>query len=72
MRVYLDSSAPVASFARAHALKAAQVAAQLRKGQTIGFADCQIAGLVLEEGADLVTHNPDHFTRVQGLRIIKV
>lgn len=59
----------VSTFGAAHAARAAQLAAQL-KLQTIGFADFQIAASALVDGADLLTFNRDHFTRVPGLRVL--
>ena len=60
---------PVAAFARAHAERAAQLTAEL-KLQTIGFADFQIAASALVDGADLISFNTEHFSRVPGLKVI--
>lgn len=40
-----------------------------RLGTPIGELDTQIAAHALAEGLVLVTHNPRHFERVQGLRV---
>ena len=62
---------PVIPFSRAHAERAASLAAQL-KLQQIGFADFQIAAAALEDGALLLSFNRDHFSRVPGLRLASV
>jgi predicted nucleic acid-binding protein len=62
---------PVVPFSRAHALRAAKLAADLRL-QQIGFADFQIAATALEDRAELLTFNLEHFSRVPGLRLVKV
>lgn len=59
---------PVLPFTRSHAVRAAQLAAEL-KAVPIGFADFQIAATTLEDGADLLTFNTEHFARVPGLRL---
>jgi predicted nucleic acid-binding protein len=59
---------PVVAFSRAHAERAAELAAEL-KLQQIGFADFQIAASALEDGAELLTFNREHFGRVRGLRL---
>ena len=62
----------VSAFGRRHATRAAQVAADLKR-EAIGFADCQIAASVLEDGeAELLTFNREHFGRVPGLRLATV
>lgn len=61
----------VASFQRRHAARAARIAAELKREQ-IGFADCQIAASALEDGAELLSFNERHFSRVAGLRLAKV
>lgn len=63
--------AVVMSFRRAHAVRAAQLAAELRR-EGIGLADCQIAAMALEDGAQLLTFNRKHFERVPGLRLAEV
>lgn len=60
---------PVAPFARAHAERAAQLAAEL-KLQTIGFADFQIAATALVDGAAVVSFNTTHFNRVPDLKVL--
>lgn len=60
--------AAVADFTRAHAERAAQLAADLKLEQ-IGFADFQIAATALVDGAELLTFNREHFTRVAGLKL---
>jgi predicted nucleic acid-binding protein len=59
---------PVLSFGRRHAERAAQVDAQLKQ-TPIGFADCEIAAVALEEGAELITFNTREFGRVPGIRL---
>jgi predicted nucleic acid-binding protein len=67
---FLDAIAlPVSTFARPHARRAAQLAADL-KLNTIGFADFQIAACAIEDGAQLLTFNRKHFSRVPGLRFL--
>jgi predicted nucleic acid-binding protein len=65
------SGLPIVSFARVHAVRAARLAAEL-KTQTIGFADFQIAATALEDGAELLTFNREHFKRVPGLTLAQV
>ena len=60
----------VAPFSRNHAVRAAQLAADL-KLQSIGFADFQIAATALEDGAELLTFNIEHFSRIPGLKLAK-
>ncbi len=62
---------PVVPFLGGHALRAARLAAEL-KLQSIGFADFQIAATALEDGAELLTFNVEHFSRVPGLKLAKV
>lgn len=59
---------PVVPFGRIHAERAARLAAEL-KLNTIGFADFQIAAMALEDGAELLTFNREHFSRVPGLKL---
>ena len=40
------------------------------RGEAIGMADCLIAGVVLRQGAALLTRNTRHFERVEGLRLV--
>ena len=61
----------VAPFSRSHAARAAQLAAEL-KLKTIGFADLQIAASALVDGAELLTFNREHFSRVPGLTLADV
>jgi predicted nucleic acid-binding protein len=50
--------------------KAAEVRAALdRAGESIGMADCLIAGIVLTYGGALLTRNRRHFERVPGLTL---
>lgn len=62
----LLGTVPVVPFARVHAIRAAQLAAELRRHE-IGFADLQIAGTALADGAQLLSFNREHFARVAGL-----
>ncbi len=62
----LVAAVPVLAFARAHAVRAAQLAAELRRSE-IGFADLQIASTALVDGAQLLSFNREHFERVPGL-----
>jgi predicted nucleic acid-binding protein len=62
---------PVSDFGRRHAERAAQLAAEL-KTAAIGFADCQIAACALEDNAELLSFNAEHFERVPGLRLAAV
>ncbi len=41
-----------------------------QSGRKIGDFDAQIAGHALATKSDLLTKNPKHFSRVQGLKII--
>lgn len=70
---FLDaiSPLPVIPFTRAHAVRAAELAADLRH-ETIGFADLQIAATALVDSAELLTFNADHFSRVKGLKLAAV
>ena len=61
---------PVIEFGKAHAERAARLAAELRK-ETIGLADFQIAACALEDNAELLTLNLEHFKRIQGLKLAK-
>ncbi len=40
-----------------------------REGEGIGMADSLIAGIVLANGASLLTRNRQHFARVEGLSL---
>ena len=52
--------------------KAVSVCRELESaGQTIGMADCLIAGVSLVAGAPLLTRNVRHFARVRGLEVIE-
>ena len=62
---------PVVPFLRVHAVRAARLAAEL-KLQQIGFADFQIAATAVEDNAELLTFNREHFGRVPGLRLAPV
>jgi predicted nucleic acid-binding protein len=63
--------AAVIAFEKRHAVQAAKIEAEL-KSNKIGIADCQIAACALEEDAELLTFNVDHFSRVPGLRLAKL
>ena len=63
--------ARVSTFSRKHAQRAARIAADLRSSP-IGFADCQIAACALENHAELLTFNIEHFNRVPGLSLASV
>ena len=65
------ASIPVSEFSKRHAETAARLASELRL-QTIGLADFQIAACALEDNAELLTFNREHFARVPGLRLAKV
>jgi tRNA(fMet)-specific endonuclease VapC len=50
---------------------AAEVARDLkRRGETIGMADCLIAGIAINVGAAILTRNERHFGRVKRLAIL--
>lgn len=61
--------ASVVPFGRRHAVRAAQLAAEL-KAENIGVADFQVAATVMEEGGELLTFNRDHFERLPALRLV--
>jgi len=63
--------ASVVSFSRRHAVRAAQLAAEL-KAEDIGVADFQVAATVIEDGGELLTFNRDHFERLPALRLVDV
>jgi len=65
------SHLPVIAFNRLHAVRAAQLAWELKLEQ-IGFADFQIAATALVDGAELLTFNQEHFRRVPGLKLAKI
>lgn len=58
----------VSPFAGRQADRAARVAEEL-KSERIGFADCQVAASALEDDAELLSFNTDHFSGVPGLRL---
>ncbi len=62
------SAIAVSEFSQRHAETAARLAAEL-KLETIGLADFQIAACALEDNAELLTFNQEHFGRVPGLRL---
>ena len=62
---------PVVPFEKRHASRAARIDAELKTNK-IGFADCQIAACAIEERAELLTFNIEHFRRVPGLKLAKV
>ncbi len=41
-------------------------------GQTIGMADCLIAGIALAHGLPLLTRNRSHFARVPNLKLVEI
>ena len=56
--------------------RAAEVAAETRRnlgsrGEQIGMPDSLIAGIVLHQGASLLTRKKKHFVRVKDLRLVK-
>src|SRR4051812_4281756 len=63
---FLDaiSALPVVSFTQVHAVRAAELGADLRH-EPIGFADLQIAAAALVDSAELLTFNREHFSRVK-------
>jgi predicted nucleic acid-binding protein len=61
---------PVIPFSGAHAERAAKLTAEM-KTNAIGFADFQIAATALDDGAEFLTFNTGHFSRVAGLRLAK-
>src|ERR1041385_4735389 len=63
-----EFGAPVSTFSRKHAQRAARIAADL-KSYPIGIADCQIAACALEDRAELLSFNIEHFHRVPGLSL---
>jgi predicted nucleic acid-binding protein len=65
------SAIAVSDFGQRHAETAARLAAEL-KLETIGLADFQIAACALEDNAELLTFNREHFGRVPGLRLATV
>ena len=66
-----EFGARVSTFSRKHAQRAARIAADLKRSP-IGFADCQIAACTLEDCAELLTFNIEHFNRVPGLNLASV
>lgn len=42
-----------------------------KSGRKIGDFDAQIAGHALATGSEVLTRNPGHFARVQGLQVIE-
>ena len=64
----IATHASIADFSRRHAIRAAQITAELRH-EPIGFADAQIAATALEDDAELLSFNQRHFSRVPGLRL---
>ena len=59
---------PVIPFTRAHATRAAQLEAEMKLNK-IGTIDFQIAATALEDEAELLTFNQNHFSRVPGLAL---
>ena len=64
----IAAAASIADFSERHAIRAAQITAELRQ-EPIGFADAQIAAIALEDNAELLSFNRRHFARVSGLRL---
>jgi len=60
----------IKEFGEREADRAARLAAEL-KNETIGLADFQIAASALEDNAELLTFNVEHFQRVPGLRLAR-
>jgi tRNA(fMet)-specific endonuclease VapC len=52
------------------AWKWAELVSQTRRGRPISFPDSWIAATALRHGMPLVTHNPQHFEDIPGLKII--
>jgi predicted nucleic acid-binding protein len=67
----IGAVADVAEFGHAHAVRAAQLSAEMDTAQ-IGFADFQIAATALVDDAQLLTFNQQHFGRVAGLKLAKI
>lgn len=67
----ISTAAGIAEFRAVHAERAAQLQAELKLRQ-IGFGDFQIAATALEDGAELLTFNQEHFSRVPGLRLARL
>jgi predicted nucleic acid-binding protein len=63
--------ADVATFGRAHAVRASELTAIMSTSQ-IGFADFQIAATALEDNAELLTFNQEHYRRVPGLKLAAI
>lgn len=62
----------ILSFERKEAIESAKILGKLiRDGKTIEFRDGIIAGIALSNGiTTLLTNNLDHFTRIEGLKVI--
>ena len=69
--VLIMGALAIAPFGRSHAVRAAQLASEM-KLQQIGCADFQIAATALVDNAELLTFNQQHFSRVPGLRLATV
>ena len=67
----ISTAVSIAEFRAEHAERAAQLQAELKLKQ-IGFGDFQIAATAIEDGAQLLTFNRDHFSRVPGLRLARL
>jgi predicted nucleic acid-binding protein len=68
----LLGSVPALLLDPAAADKAAAVRRELEKaGQSIGMADCLIAGVSLVSGSPLLTRNVRHFSRVAELEVVE-
>jgi len=67
---HLLAAIPTLSLDQQAADRAAQIERSLqRTGEAIGMADSLIAGIVLSQGATLLTRNRRPFARVSGLRL---
>ena len=63
---------PVLSFTYEDAEEAGRIARSLKQeGKTINAEDCMIASIALRENAPILTRNIKHFSRIQGLRVVK-
>tara|TARA_Y100000310_G_C20582966_1_gene763921 strand:- start:467 stop:853 length:387 start_codon:yes stop_codon:yes gene_type:complete len=67
----LFDSIGVLSLTDAGIIKAAEIsAASIKKGKTIGNADCLIAGIALSHGVSVIrTRNVNHFGRIKGISV---
>lgn len=69
----LLAALPVLPLDGAAADAAARVRRELRsRGEDVGMADSLIAGIALAAGAELLTRNQRHFSRVPSLRLVEL